>query len=51
MAELLGWSEVQTAEEKASYRARVAAELAAQGMSDDAAASRARLEADDLRPM
>ena len=51
MAELLGWSEVQTAEEKASYRARVAAELAAQGTSDDAAASRARLEADDLRPM
>ena len=32
-------------------RARVAAELAAQGTSDDAAASRARLEADDLRPM
>ncbi len=51
MGELLGWSEVQTAEEKASYRARVAAELAAQDAADDSAASRARLESDDLRPM
>ena len=51
MGELLGWSEVQTAEEKASYRARVAAELAAQDAADDSAASRARLESDELRPM
>ena len=51
MASLLGWTEVQTAREKANYRARIAAELAAQEQGSDAEASAARLVADDLLRM
>ncbi len=47
-AGVLGWSDEETAGEKANYRARIAAELAAQEARTDDAASAARMEADDI---
>ena len=51
MAAALGWDAARTASEKESYAARIAAEIAAEHQYTDAAASRARLAAPDLRPM
>ena len=51
VASLLGWSDERTTREKANYRARIAAELAAQETTSDAEASTARLAAGDLLPM
>jgi glycerol-3-phosphate dehydrogenase len=47
-AKTLGWDEARTAKEKANYRARIAAELAAEEQSTDDAASAARMEASDI---
>lgn len=51
MGSVLGWDPGRTASEKASYAARIAAELDAEHQFTDAAASRARTAAPDLRPM
>lgn len=47
-AAALGWDEARTAKEKANYRERIAAEIAAEGQPDDASASKVRLEATDI---
>ena len=47
-AAALGWSEEKTEAEKANYRERIAAELAAEAQSTDAAASAARTAAPDI---
>jgi glycerol-3-phosphate dehydrogenase len=47
MAEVLGWSEEQTADEIETYRARVAAERDSQRQEDDQTADAARLMAPD----
>ena len=47
-AAALGWDAAKVEEEKANYRARIAAELAAEDQSTDAAASAARMEAHDI---
>ncbi|MFT3877694.1 MAG: glycerol-3-phosphate dehydrogenase/oxidase [Propioniciclava sp.] len=47
-APLLGWDAARTEAEKANYRARAAAEMAAQQQSTDAAASAARMAAPDF---
>ncbi len=49
-APLLGWDAERTEAEKANYRARVAAELAAQEKATDAEASAARTAAGDMVP-
>lgn len=49
-APLLGWDAARAESEKANYRARVAAELAAQAEPTDAAASAARMGAADIVP-
>ena len=49
-APLLGWDAERTEAETANYRARVAAELAAQEATTDAAASEARTTAEDMVP-
>ena len=51
MAPVLGWDAARTASEKENYAARIAAESDAEHQFTDAAASRARLAAPDLRPM
>lgn len=51
VAPLLGWDAARTASEKENYAARIAAELDAEGQFTDAAASKARLAAPELRPM
>lgn len=51
VAPLLGWDEVQTVQEIASYRARVAGVEAAERERSDAAASAARAAVPDLVPM
>lgn len=47
-AKALGWDEERVAAEKSNYRARIAAELAAQQAPSDEAASQARMEAEDI---
>lgn len=47
-AAALGWDEARTEREKANYRERIAAELAAEEQASDAAASAARMEAHDI---
>lgn len=47
-AKALGWDEERVTAEKTNYRARIAAELAAQEAPGDAAASAARMEAEDI---
>lgn len=47
-AAALGWDEARTAHEKENYRARIAAELAAEDQQTDAAASAARMKAADI---
>ena len=47
-AKALGWDEDLLASEKANYRARIAAELAAEETMSDEAASQARMGADDI---
>ena len=47
-AAALGWSAEQTEAEKDNYRARIAAELAAEAQSNDAAASAERTQAPDI---
>ena len=47
-AGVLGWDDARTAKEKANYRARIAAELAAEDQSTDDAASAARMKAEDI---
>ncbi|MPY91997.1 MAG: FAD-dependent oxidoreductase [Acidimicrobiia bacterium] len=49
MGDELGWSEARRAEEVAAYGARVAAERASQGATDDRTADAVRLEGPDLR--
>ena len=49
-AGILGWDAGRAEAEKANYRARVAAELAAQQEPTDAGASAARLRAEDVVP-
>ena len=49
-APLLGWDAARTASEKENYRARAAAEVAAQAETTDAAASAVRVAADDIVP-
>ena len=49
-APLLGWDAERTEAEKANYRARVAAELAAQEATTDTEASEARTTAEDMVP-
>lgn len=49
-APLLGWDADRTQAEKANYKARAAAELAAQERGTDAEASAARTEASDMVP-
>ncbi len=44
----LGWDDDRLASEKANYRGRIAAELAAQETTSDDAASQARMAADDI---
>ncbi|WP_331715629.1 glycerol-3-phosphate dehydrogenase/oxidase [Tessaracoccus coleopterorum] len=44
----LGWDAQKTEAEKANYRARIAAEIAAEELPTDAAASAARMEAADI---
>jgi len=51
VAPLLGWSDERKAEEIAAYRARAAAEEAAENEPDDVTAERARLAADDVAPL
>ena len=47
-AKVLGWDEARTEKEKANYRARIAAELAAEDQTTDEAASAARMAAEDI---
>lgn len=47
-AKALGWDEARVAKEKANYRARIAAEIAAENQPTDAAASAERLKAEDI---
>ena len=47
-AAVLGWDEERVAGEKANYRARIAAELAAEEQDTDSAASRERLKAPNI---
>lgn len=47
-AKVMGWNDEETAKEKANYRARIAAELAAQKARTDDAASAARMQASDV---
>ena len=47
-AKALGWDEARTQREKDNYLARIAAELAAEEQSTDAAASAARMQAEDI---
>ena len=47
-ARALGWDEARTESEKANYRARIAAELAAEEQTTDAAASAEREKAVDI---
>ena len=47
-ASALGWDEKRVAREKENYRARIAAELAAEEQVTDSAASEARLKATDI---
>ena len=47
-AAALGWDKETTDKEKANYRERIAAELAAQQEANDAAASAVRMEAPDI---
>ncbi|RRD48439.1 glycerol-3-phosphate dehydrogenase/oxidase [Arachnia propionica] len=47
-AKALGWDDARTEREKSNYLARVAAELAAEEQSTDAAASEARMQAPDI---
>ena len=47
-AVVLGWDEARTQREKDNYRARIAAELAAEEQPNDAAASAARMVASDI---
>lgn len=47
-AEVLGWSAERLDHEKNNYRTRVEAELAAESQDDDASASAARLEAENV---
>lgn len=47
-AKALGWDEERVAAEKSNYRARIAAELAAQQAPNDEAASQVRMEAEDI---
>ena len=47
-AKALGWDEPRTQREKDNYLARIAAELAAEEQSTDAAASAARMQAEDI---
>ncbi|MDN5571126.1 MAG: glycerol-3-phosphate dehydrogenase/oxidase [Propionibacteriaceae bacterium] len=49
-APLLGWDEARTEAEKANYRSRAEAEVAAQAEPTDAAASARRIEAEDMVP-
>ena len=50
-ARYLGWDDERTAAEKINYRARIAAERDAETKPTDAAASEARLQADDIVPV
>ncbi|MFT0846229.1 glycerol-3-phosphate dehydrogenase/oxidase [Actinomycetaceae bacterium L2_0104] len=47
-AKVLGWDEGRTAYEKENYRARIAAELAAEEQDTDSAASQERVKAQDI---
>ena len=47
-AKALGWDEARTAKEKENYRARIAAEVAAEEQSTDEAASAERMKAEDI---
>ncbi len=47
-ATALGWDEDRTEQEKANYRARITAEIAAEQEPSDDAASEARMQADDI---
>jgi len=47
-AEALGWDAERLEREKANYRARIAAEIAAEEQPTDAAASAERMKADDI---
>ncbi len=47
-AAVLGWDEDRKEREKANYRARISAELAAEEQTSDAAASAARIVAEDI---
>ncbi len=47
-ASVLGWDEARTAREKENYHARIAAELAAEEQPTDAAASAARMVAENI---
>lgn len=47
-AAALGWDEARLAHEKENYRARIAAELAAEEQGDDADASAARMKAPEI---
>lgn len=49
-AAILGWDAERLDEEKKNYLARIEAELAAEEQDNDAAASKARLAAADIRP-
>lgn len=49
-APLLGWDDARTSAEKDNYRARAAAEVAAQNEPTDTAASAARTQAEDMVP-
>jgi glycerol-3-phosphate dehydrogenase len=49
MAPILGWDEATIAQEIAHYRARLAAELEAESMPDDAASDAVRAVVRDLR--
>ena len=47
-AKALGWDEARVAKEKENYRARIAAELAAEEQTTDEAASAERMKAEDI---
>ena len=47
-AAVLGWDEARLEQEKSNYRERIAAELAAEEQPTDAAASAARMAAEDI---
>ena len=47
-AAVLGWDEARLEQEKSNYRERIAAELAAEEQATDAAASAARVVAEDI---